>query len=209
MKGMRLDIKGNVNASGTLRFDGITPPAYDIMGPFKYVPFLQCRHTVYSMRHRVTGTVMLDGKEYAFKNGGGYIEGDSGYSFPNKYIWTHCRTPECSLMLSVATIPFGAFSFIGVTGFVLIGKTEYRIATYLGARAVQISDNAVTVRQSDIVLHARLIKKNSRPLLAPKAGSMMRTIHESASCSAEYVFCRRGEKLLDFTSDRASFEYEF
>ncbi len=36
---------------GKLCFEQLTPIRYDIMGPFKYVPFMQCRHRVYSMCH--------------------------------------------------------------------------------------------------------------------------------------------------------------
>lgn len=210
MNGIKLDIKDrHTDARGVLRFGPKTPLAYDIMGPFKYVPFMQCRHTVYSMHHRVDGTLTVNGKDYTFNGGSGYIEGDRGYSFPREYLWTHCHTPFCSLMLSVADIPFGFFSFTGVIGAVVTGGKEYRIATYLGAHAVRISDGCATVKQGDYALTARLIKKNAHPLLAPRAGVMSRTIHESASCTAEYIFCRQGEKILHFISDRAGFEYEY
>lgn len=210
MGGIKLNIKeGQTNARGTLRFGAKTPLAYDIMGPFKYVPMMQCRHTVYSMYHEVNGTLTVNGKDYTFNSGSGYTEGDSGYSFPREYLWTHCHTQFCSLMLSVADIPFGLFRFTGVIGAIITGGKEYRIATYLGAHAVRISDGCVTVKQGDYTLSARLIKKNAHPLLAPKVGAMSRTIHESASCTAEYIFCCRGEKILHFISDRASFEYEY
>lgn len=78
-------------ATGSIRFGPFSPIQYDIMGPFRYVPFMQCRHNVFSMRHRVDGALTVNGTPYVFKNGIGYMEGDRGYSFPKKYTWTQCN----------------------------------------------------------------------------------------------------------------------
>jgi hypothetical protein len=40
-------------------------------------------------------------------------------------------------------------------------------------------------------------------------GRMNRIIHESASCRAYYNFSCKGKPLCEFTSDRASFEFEY
>ena len=75
---------------------------------------------------------------YLFQNAVGYLEGDRGRSFPRAYIWTQCCFPEGSLVLCVAEIPLAGFRFTGVIGVVLWRGREYRLATYLGARAVTI-----------------------------------------------------------------------
>ena len=67
----------------------------------------------------------------------------------------------------------------------------------------------ITVKQGDFQLTARLLQKNSQPLAAPSHGLMNRTIHESASCKAYYRFSYKNEILCEFTSDRASFEFEY
>lgn len=77
--------------------------------PFKYVPFMECRHSVWSMRHSVSGTVYINGQEYSFQNAWGYWEGDRGHSFPKEYLWTQCCFDGGSLMLSVAEIPIAGF----------------------------------------------------------------------------------------------------
>lgn len=66
---------------------------------------MQCRHSVFSMGHRVDGQLTINGQVYHFQNDMGYIEGDCGSSFPERYIWTQCSFPNGSLMLSVADIP--------------------------------------------------------------------------------------------------------
>lgn len=209
-KGIKLDIEtDNLTAKGVLRFGKLTPIRYDIMGPFKFVPFMQCRHSVYSMSHRVDGKITLNGKQYVFHNGAGYIEGDRGSSFPSRYIWTQCGFSNGSLMLSVADIPVFGFGFTGIIGIVMLNGKEHRIATYLGAKLKRIGKNTVVVSQGDYELTAKLIKKNSHPLSAPINGKMSRTIHESASCTAYYGFSYKGAVLCKFTSDRASFEFEY
>ena len=209
-KGMNLDIvRQDLQVKGRVKFGDFAPIKYDIMGPFSVVPFMECRHTVVSMRHRLDGQVSINGEVYSFNNAVGYIEGDRGTSFPSEYAWTQCCFEEGSLMLSAAHIPFGPVSFTGVIGVIMLGGREYRIATYLGAKAVKICGGEVVVRQGGSELTVRLIEKHARPLAAPVQGSMVRTIHESASCRAYYRFVRHGVTLLEFESDRATFEYEF
>lgn len=208
--GIRLQIKNNnLSANGTLHFHDLSPIQYDIMGPFKFVPLMQCRHSVYSMRHRINGQITVNGQQYVFQNGIGYIEGDCGSSFPKEYIWTQCHFNNGSLMLSVAYIPMFGFHFTGIIGVILLNGKEHHIATYLGAKVKRIDKNTVTVKQGDFQLTARLLQKNSQPLAAPSHGLMNRTIHESASCKAYYRFSYKNEILCELTSDRASFEYEY
>ena len=162
-KGIRLQIKNNdLSANGTLHFHDLSPIQYDIMGPFKYVPLMQCRHSVYSMRHRINGQITVNGQQYVFQNGIGYIEGDCGSSFPKEYIWTQCHFNNGSLMLSVADIPFFGFHFIGIIGVILLNGKEHRIATYLGAKVKHIGKYSVTVKQGDYQLTAKLLQKNSQ-----------------------------------------------
>ncbi len=209
-EGIKLNIKNDeLTIIGELRFGCVSPIKYDIMGPFHIVPFMQCKHSVYSMKHSVDGQIAVIGKQLDFQNGQGYIEGDSGYSFPNRYIWTQCLFENGSLMLSVADIPLFGIHFTGIIGVVLINGKEYRIATYLGAKIRHIGDNIVTVSQGNYEITAKLIKKNAHPLYAPVNGAMNRIIHESASCIAYYKFSCKGKLLCEFTSDRASFEFEY
>ncbi len=205
-----LDYKDNgLTLEGKLCFEGLSPIRYDIMGPFKYVPFMQCRHSVYSICHKINGEIRANDQLYKFENGIGYIEGDCGRSFPIKYIWTQCCFENNSLMLSVADIPFLGIHFTGIISVVLLNGKEYRIATYLGARIKQVDKNTVTVKQGSFELNAELIKKNAQPLAAPSNGDMCRTIHESASCEAYYRFCYKNKVLCEFTTDKASFEFEY
>ncbi len=198
-----------VDITGSVRFGNFAPIAYDIMGPFQYVPFMQCRHSVYSMKHRIDGRLTLNGIDFTFENGVGYIEGDRGHSFPRDYVWTQCSFPDGSLMLSVADIPFCGIHFTGVICAIHFRGKEYRLATYLGARAVQICDGKVVIRQGNRTLTVRRLERKGHPLAAPVAGKMSRTIHETAACRAYYHFQIKGKTVFEFASRRAAFEYEY
>lgn len=209
-RGIRLAVyTPELSVKGRLVFGPLSPLKYDIMGPFSLVPFLECRHSVWSMRHSVCGTVYINEQKYTFQDAIGYWEGDRGRSFPKEYLWTQCCFPGGSLMLSVADIPVAGIHFTGVIGVVLWQGREYRLATYLGARAVQIRDGMVRVVQGDLELEARLLEAAERPLKAPTKGDMVRTIHESVACRAFYRFRRKGRTIFAFETNKASFEYEY
>ncbi|MEG2323712.1 MAG: tocopherol cyclase family protein [Anaerovoracaceae bacterium] len=194
------------NLQGKLDYKHISKPKYDIMGPFRYVPFMECRHTVVSMVHQVDGKLTYNGKIYTFHNGRGYIEGDRGASFPKEYLWTQANWQDCGVMLCVATIPMIKGGFIGTIGFVYVGGKEYRLATYLGAKILAIDENSVILRQRNKKLQVRLIEPNPKPLYAPSDGEMERIIHESASCKVHYEFFINGEKIFSHISSSAAFE---
>lgn len=198
-----------LSIKGKLCFGALTPLKYDIMGPFALVPFLECRHSVWSMQHSVCGMVCINGQKYSFQNAWGYWEGDRGRSFPKEYLWTQCSFSEGSLMLSVADIPVAGIHFTGIIGVVLWEGKEYRLATYLGAKAVQIQNKMVRIVQGNMELEARLLEEAGRPLKAPTKGDMVRTIHESAACRAFYRFRKGKSTLFTLETNRASFEYEY
>lgn len=209
-KGIRLDIDTeDLKIKGVLKFRQMSPLKYNIMGPFACVPFMECRHHVWSMRHLVNGKMIINKKKYIFSDALGYWEGDEGYSFPREYVWTQCFFQEGSLMLAVADIPIFGIHFTGIIGVVLWEGKEYRIATYLGAKASEIKNRTVKVVQRGLKLEAQLLEDTGYQLQAPVNGSMVRHIQESITCHAHYKFVKSGVTLFDFETKTASFEYEY
>ncbi len=209
-QGVRLNLHGpGLDAVGELNVGPFDPIAYDIMGPFRYVPFMQCRHSVFSMQHRVRGWLRINGEIIPFDDGWGYLEGDRGHSFPKEYLWTQCCYPKGSVMLSVAGIPFCGLHFTGVIGVIHHLGKEYRLCTYLGARAIRICDGEAEICQGKNTLTVRRMEQKGFPLAAPIGGKMSRTIHESAVSRVYYHFQIRGKTVFELESDQASFEYEF
>lgn len=197
-----------LDISGELRFGTLCPLKYDIMGPFSLFPFLECRHSVRSMRHSVYGRINVNGQSYSLQNAYGYWEGDEGHSFPKEYAWTQCGFPGGSLMLAVADVPVAGFHFRGIISVVLWKGKEYRLATYLGAKAVLVRDGRLRIVQGNLELEARLLEKVRSPLKAPANGDMTRTIHENTACRAFYRFRKGDSNFFSFKTDQASFEYE-
>lgn len=208
-RGIRLSVCApGLNVEGKLAFGDLFPLKYPVMGPFSLIPFLECRHSIWSMKHRVWGSVSVNGTPFSFDGAQGYWEGDRGRSFPREYIWTQCSFPEGALMLSVADIPIAGFHFRGLIGVVVLDGREYRFGTYLGAKTSEIGNGRVKVVQGRMELEAALLEQTGKPLKAPARGKMVRTIHESAACRARYCFRKDNRTLLSFETDRASFEYE-
>lgn len=209
-KGCKLDIKmRDLQIKGELVYKDVIPPKYDIMGPFKYVPFMECRHKVVSLQHQVSGQILFNGKKYKFEGGPGYIEGDRGTSFPQGYFWTQCTLDDVSLMVSIAEIPFLGKAFMGSVGFVYMNGTEYRLATYLGVRLLCVEKNKIHLKQGELQLEIFLIEENPKALSAPQEGDMGRTIHESPSCTVRYRIKIEDRVVLDTISKTASFEWDF
>ncbi|MDO5559932.1 MAG: hypothetical protein Q4F95_10085 [Oscillospiraceae bacterium] len=209
-KGIFLNIKEkNMRVIGKIRFGAFHPVKYDVMGPFRYVPFLECRHSVQSMQHTIKGDVIINGKKYCFDSGRGYIEGDRGYSFPGRYMWTQCGFKDGSLMLCTADIRIGGACFTGVICVIVYGSHEYRLATYLGAQVEFIGHGRVVISQGGLRFSAQLAEPHAQELAAPENGVMCRRIRENIRCTACYRLEDNGKCVFNFKSTAASFEYEY
>lgn len=208
--GIRLAVyTPELTIEGKVDFGPLWPLKYDIMGPFSLMPFMECRHRVWSMRHWVSGNVYINGERYSFQNDYGYWEGDEGRSFPEKYLWTECSFAGGALMLSVAEIPMAGFHFTGIIGVVLWEGKEYRLATYLGAKVDRLGNQMIRIVQGNLEFEAHLLEVSGQQLKAPTKGDMIRTVHESAACRAFYRLRKKKHTLFEFETDRASFEYEY
>ena len=202
------DKKKSVMITGVLRFGEFRELKHDIMGPFDHIPHLECRHAVYSMRHTVNGKMKLGKETIQFQNGTGYMEGDSGTSFPERYIWTQHFLPEGSMMLAAATVPFAGSSFTGTIGFLCYGKRVYRFATYLGASVKKMEEKELMIRQGKYRLCVRFPEGAGNTLKAPDKGQMTRKVREEVSGRAEYTLIYRKRVLLHEVTNCAAIEFE-
>lgn len=209
-KGIILNIQTEeISLTGKIRYENLSPIKYDIMGPFCLFP-MECRHGIISMRHKLKGKVKLNGEEIDFTGGVGYIEKDSGCSFPSSYVWVQANdfSPACSIMASVATIPFCKMHFRGCICVIQYEGKEYRLATYCGVRVVLCTQNCIILKQGKYRLEIRIKDNNAQRLSAPDSGEMTRTILESAACQAEFRFYKKGSLVFHLFSRHTSFEYE-
>ncbi|HEX3037617.1 MAG TPA: tocopherol cyclase family protein [Oscillospiraceae bacterium] len=209
--GVEINIQtSEIHCTGTIKYESFNPPASDIMGPFRLFPFMECHHGIISMGHGLKGSLLLNNEEIDFDNGIGYIEKDWGTSFPKKYLWVQCNdfaeTP-CSVMVSIAKVPFCGKNFNGCICIVNFNGKEYRLATYKGVQIIRYDETGFVLKQGDYVLSADILSQNSQKLFAPQSGGMLRTIHESASCCARFRFYKKNELLFDLQSNHAGFEF--
>lgn len=207
--GIHLDINTNeLRLYGEIRYTNLTPISYDIMGPFRFFP-MECRHSIVSMYHELSGRLSLNGEIMDFKGGKGYIEGDRGKSFPKNYTWIHCNAfaQKISVTVAIAKIPFAGIQFSGCIAVVWYGGKEYRLATYKGIKIIKNSENSIILTQFPYRLNIEIEKQKGYALSAPKQGAMTRIIHEAPACRAKIGFYVGGKLLFDEVSDYASHEF--
>jgi len=206
--GIKIDIEKNgISIHGEIKYSEFTPIQYDIMGPFKYFP-MQCRHKVLSLHHRLEGSFVICGEAIDFTGGIGYIEGDSGNSFPKSYVWVQCndfREKAC-ITVSVADIPFAGLRFRGCICIVYLSGVEYRMATYLGVKMLRCDEKHISLKQGMLRLDIEIGEGIDHKLIAPENGKMTRDISERIICAARFKFSKAGKILLDENSRNASFE---
>lgn len=189
--------------------------APSIMGPFAYLNGMECNHGIVSMKHQITGHIMMNGIDLHFKEDSGYIEKDWGRSFPKRYIWlqgNHFKDPNDYFMLSVAEIPFGILDFEGIIGeFNLAGKS-YRIATYYGAKrtSLQSQDTTLSLRIQQaryrFEIDAEVKEKGS--LVSPLMGEMKAIIKEGLGGTVCLKVYERNKIIFESCSKNCGIEVE-
>lgn len=206
---------------GSLDFTKIIPLqnhsiyAPSIMGPFAYIPNMECNHGVVSMRHRIDGKLMIDSEVWEFEDEIGYIEKDWGRSFPKRYVWlqgNHFPKPSVNFMLSVADIPFLTMNFEGVIAHLDLGQKSYRFATYYGAfkRSLSKTDDGfeLSIRQGllSLIVEAKFDQRAS--LKSPKNGNMTQTIKEGLGGTIKVTLKRMNRTIWSSVSEHCGIEIE-
>ena len=219
-RGIHLDHeRDGMSMHGDLVFEDLHPfPKHfmspGIMGPFTYIPFMECYHGVVSMRHKVRGVLTINGIEYGFENGIGYIEKDWGRSFPSSWIWMQAnpfQASDASFMLSIAKIPWLGMHFTGFLGFLNVGDTVYRFATYLGHRIKVLEQHEqgvdIGIKMGNTFLRLRAELGEGGGLIAPVKGDMNRQMKESLNSTLHVELRdRKGKPLFNDTSHIAGLE---
>lgn len=174
-----------------------------IMGPFSFVPFMECYHGVVNIHHRIEGSLIINNKEVDFTDGYGYIEKDWGRSFPKWWVWLQCNhfnRKDASLMFSIARIPWLRNHFTGFLCFLKLKDEIYIFATYTGAKVkhLEYNDGIIDILIED-KKYSLLISgeyNKSGVLKAPKNGLMERKISESISSTVKAVLKDKTGKVI-------------
>lgn len=181
-----ITVKGSLQFYNRIRYPrSLLSP--NIMGWYSFVPFMQCKHAIISVRHDLQGTLMIKDHPVDFTHGTGYAEKDWGRSFPESWIWGQCHTFEnsdASLFFSIARIPWPVRDFTGWIAFLYVANHFYRFHSYAHSRILHwAQDNEKTVLSFGNRTHRlelAIFSDRSFSLIAPDDGRMQRLIQESS-----------------------------
>ena len=196
-------------AIGTLTFNGNRPWPNSffspgIMGPFSFVPFMECYHGIVSMDHSISGKLVIDDEEIDFENGRGYIEKDWGRSFPSAYIWlqsNHFSTPGISLKTSIAKIPWLGSSFVGFIAGLHLHDQLIQFTTYnrtsLKKSFANDKEVGIVLENNKYRLEINAKRDQATALASPILGLMDGRIEESMSSEVEVkLYDKRNNSLI-------------
>ena len=213
---------------GSLRFGPVTPwpvrlLSPGVMGPYGWLPFLECSHGVLSFDHALEGELTLQGLGHdpfeaatvRFDGGRGYCEKDWGEAFPSAYVWTqtnHFDTPGTSLTASAAMIPWRGRSFRGFLAGLRHAGRLHRFATYTGARIERLAVDDATVELVLADRRQRLALRAERAegglLHAPVRTEMDRRVSETLRARVEVELTERGRTRFYGTGRAAGLEVQ-
>ncbi len=184
-----------------------------IMGPFTFVPFMECYHGVVSMDHNLRGSIAVNGDNWDFSGGRGYIEKDWGKSFPKAWIWMQSNNfdePKVSVMLSIATIPWLKGAFTGFLCGLLLKDRLYRFTTYTGAKlaGIDVSREKVDIQimMKELLLKISAHRTDGAGLLSPVMGSMKGRIDETLTSEIHITLLEGSKKIFEGTGSDAGLE---
>lgn len=175
-----------------------------VMGPFSFIPFMECYHGILSLDHTIQGRLTIHRETIDFSNGRGYLEKDWGHSFPSAYIWiqtNHFSQPGISFKASVAKIPWLGTSFVGFIAGVwwldrLIPFTTYNFTRLRKSFADQKKVELV-MENGKYRLEVLVRREAATKLASPILGFMDGRIEESMTAQAEVqLFDKKINKIL-------------
>jgi len=185
------------NIKGELNFSNIVPwPSKwyspGIMGPFSFIPFMECYHGILSMDHSIEGTLSVNNRSIDFTGGRGYIEKDWGHSFPSSYFWmqtNHFSNEGISLKVSVAKIPWLGYSFVGFIAGLWMYDRLFQFTTYNSTKLIKsyadLEKVELVLENSKYRLEIIAHRQEATELAAPISGFMHGRIEESMTAKIE------------------------
>lgn len=205
---------------GEIFFKNLTPWSNSffspgIMGPFSFIPFMECYHGILSMDHDIKGILLLDRKKISFEKGKGYMEKDWGHSFPEGYIWmqsNHFSQKGTSIKASIAKIPLLKSSFIGHIAGILFNGQLIEFTTYNRTKLTtcKVSQKNVQIEMENpmYVLKINAQRERTTSLAAPILGLMSGRIEESLNAKIHIILLdkKTNQTLIDDTGTSAGIE---
>lgn len=205
------DEKQNLNILGDLNYSNIQKIKTNllnpnIMGPFSYIPFMECNHDILAMKSNINGIITINNEDIVFNDDTGYIEKDFGINFPKNYIWLQGNNfleNDASFMCSIADIPFKLFHFKGLICVLIIAGKEYKFTTYNHAKVVEcdtLYNVDITLKKGNYILNIKSDSNTILNLKAPIKGKMEKDIKESINAVLTLTLKKDNEVIFKDTS---------
>ncbi len=191
-----------------LSFFDIIKPKKSIMGPFRYFPFMECKHHIVHLTSKSSGIVNLNDTTIILKNAKSYIEKDYGKSFPKQYTWIQGNDIDQPFMLSIARIPYLGIKFQGIISIIKYNNRFINISTYNGAEIVRSNKEQVIILNRKYTLILTVLSHDDAPLMAPIDANMEKEIFESNNAKINILLKDKNDKtLFQETCSNCGFEY--
>ena len=185
----------------------------NIMGPFSYIPFMECNHAILNMKTTANGLININNDKIKFENSIGYMEKDWGSSFPKSYIWcqgNNFKKSNTSFMISIADIPFKNFHFNGIICDLIINNKEFKFTTYNNAKLVEyyVDNNFLNIilKKGKYYLNINSKYNTGAKLFAPVNGKMEKDIFESISATISVTLKKDNIVIFSDTSTNCVLE---
>ena len=209
-EGIRLRLEGpDGRIESDMRFGPLTglPPrllAPGVMGPYSFMPFMECSHGLVSLDHEVNGSLDIEDRRVDFDGGRGYAEKDWGRSMPSRWIWTQSNNFEDrgnSFMFSVARIPWLGGAFDGFLCAALLRDKPAIMASWTGAKlerlALEDEEVEFSIVEGSTRVEARISRTRGGILRAPVDGLLSRRIAESMDATLDLRWLEGDSTLFE------------
>ena len=208
-----------IKVSGRLEYSNIvrypkTLLSPGIMGWYSFIPFMECKHGIVSVNHKVSGVLNIDKGIIDMNEGKGYIEKDWGSSFPEAWIWIQSNSfsnTDTAFTFSVARIPWMGKAFPGFISFLYFDKRFFLFSSYNKSALKEINYDgknlSFLLKNNYSTLKVSAVKNKSGELLAPVSGKMTRRIKESIDSFITISLYDRHDTLIyNDSAQRAGLE---
>jgi hypothetical protein len=200
--GIDLSIQGDLYFSNIMEF----PKTFlrpGVMGPFLYIPWMECYHDIINIQHEIIGHLKINSETVEFNQGIGYIEKNWGRSMPKSWIWfqsNHFQPDDVSLSLNIGKASCLSCSFIGFIAVFCYKDRIFMFTTYNGSRIKKLYYSRkrmiVSIKDCRFRLDMTITHAKGGTIKAPVNGQMSRDIIESINAVVKLRFSDRAGNVL-------------
>ncbi|MBU3805138.1 MAG: tocopherol cyclase family protein [Candidatus Cellulosilyticum pullistercoris] len=216
---MTLNIqKGDFTLKGEISFSGHKPLKQSLwipglMGPYKYLPFLESYHEVLSLQHTLMGSLWLNEKQITFNEGKGYIEKDWGKAFPNVWLWAQCnhfKRKDVALMIGIARLPI-FFDYYTSFAIPIYYNDQLEIfSNYNGGHIAKLYRYKgyvhLIVTQKNKILDIKIYGSDEVSCVTSRSSHMIRDVYACDTAKIEFSITENGNVIFEEVSTLCELE---